>query len=200
MDISNQHVERVIYDYIDRYITRNRNASKVAHALVKAGVGLRPVIDHIAIRTLDVQERALEFEALGYTFDDHLGVLERESWWGKVYRRPGFPAVFIDQAYRDGRGSASALPAWVEKFTDGELHHMAILVDDIENAIDRYGALGVRFTPEITGAPRSEFRQVYSEPEMVDDEAFSILELVERRWGYTGFLPPNNPGTMLKSV
>jgi catechol 2,3-dioxygenase-like lactoylglutathione lyase family enzyme len=199
MDISNQHVERVIYDYIDRYLARNHNAARVSQALSEAGVGLRPLVDHISIRTLDVQERSLEFEALGYTFDDHIGVLERESWWGKVYRRPGFPAVFIDQAYRDARGGSSAIPHWVEKFTDGELHHLAILVDSIENAIERYGALGVRFTPEITGERGSEFRQIYSEPEIIDSEAFSILELVERRWGYTGFLPPNNPSTMLKS-
>jgi catechol 2,3-dioxygenase-like lactoylglutathione lyase family enzyme len=198
MDISNQHVERVIWEYIERYLAGNRMAARVNEVLVDAGIGIRPVIDHISIRTHDIQERALEFEALGYLYDDRLGVLERGSWWGKVYRRSGFPAVFLDQAFPDARGAESALPQWIEKFTDGQLHHVAITVDNIEHAVERYRSLGVTFTGEITGEPMSTFRQIYSDPEIVDGEPFTLLELVERRWGYAGFLPPVDSSPMLK--
>jgi hypothetical protein len=154
------------------------------------------VLDHLAIRTLDVQERALEFEALGYAYDDNLGVIERDSWWAKVYRKPGFPTLYIDQAFQDTRGADSAIPHWVEKFNDGQLHHIAINVDRIEHAIARLEELGIRFTGEIIGEPASEFRQISTEPEMVDGEPYTTLELIERRWGYTGFLSPSINGAL----
>lgn len=190
MDISNQHVERVIFDYVDRYLAGNRMAAQINDAVLQAGIGLRPILDHISIRTLDVQERALEFEALGYFYDDRMGVLERDTYWGKVYRRPGFPVLFLEQAFLDNRSEDSTIPEWVEKFSDGQLHHIAIAVDNIEHAIERFAPLGVRFAGEITGEPKSEFRQIYSEPEVVDGVDFTVIELVERRWGYAGFLRP----------
>ncbi len=188
MEITNQHVEAVIRDYVERYLAGNSSARLVAEALNNLGVGLRPVLDHISIRTLDVQERAREFEALGFAYDDRLGVMERDEWWGKVYRKPGFPAIYIDQAFPEARGERSPIPKWVERFSDGQLHHLAISVDTIEMAIERFQALGVRFTGQIIGDPGNAFRTIYTEPEVVDGEAFTTLELVERRWGYTGFL------------
>lgn len=190
MEITNRHVEAVIRDYIERYIAGNQAARVVFDALDEIGIGLRPVLDHLSIRTLDIQERAREFEALGFAYDDNLGVIERDEWWAKVYRKPGFPAIYIDQAFIDQRGAMSPIPAWVEKFTDGQLHHVAINVDTIEQAIEGFSKLGVQFRGNIIGEPGSEFRQIYAEPEMVDSEPFTMLELVERRWGYTGFLSP----------
>ncbi len=194
MEITNKHIDAVINDYIERYIRANRTATIVRDALNEAGVGLRPVIDHISIRTLNIQERALEFEAMGFSFDDRIGVIERDSWWAKVYRKPGFPALYLDQAFEDQRGAESLIPAWVEKFTDGQLHHIGISVDRMEPAVERLTALGVTFVGEIMGAPDSEFRQIYAEPEMIDDMAYTTLELVERRWGFAGFLSPAPKG------
>ena len=188
MEITNQHVEAVIRDYVERYLAANSSARIVAEALNSLGIGLRPVLDHISIRTLDVQERAREFEALGFAYDDRLGVIERDEWWAKVYRKPGFPAIYIDQAFLEARGERSPIPKWVERFSDGQLHHLAINVDTIEMAISRFQELGVQFTGQIIGDPGSAFRSIYAEPEMVDGEAFTMLELVERRWGYAGFL------------
>jgi hypothetical protein len=197
MEISNRHIDAVIWDYIDRYVSGNRAATMLRGALEDLGIGLRPVLDHLSIRTLDVQERALEFEAMGFAYDDHLGVIERDSWWAKVYRKPGFPAVYLDQAVPDARGAESEIPQWVERFTDGTLHHIAINVDRLEPAIDRLTKFGLAFTGQIIGEPDSEFRQIYTEPEMVDGHPFTTLELIERRWGYTGFLSPSAPrGTM----
>lgn len=198
MEVTNKHVDAVINDYIERYVRTNQAASVVRDALNATGIGMRPVVDHLSIRTLNVQERSLEFEAMGFAFDDRLGVIERDSWWGKVYRRPGFPAIYIDQAFSDQRGATSLIPAWVQKFTDGQIHHLAICVERIEFAIERLGSLGVRFVGEIMGAPDSEFRQIYTEPEIVGGEQFSVLELVERRWGYAGFLAPSPKGQVEK--
>lgn len=195
MEITNRHVDAVIWDYIDRYISGNRAARKVREALDDLGIGLRPVLDHLSIRTLNIQERALEFEALGFAFDDNLGVMERDFWWAKVYRKPGFPAIYLDQAFADQRGAESEIPRWVEKFTDGTLHHIAINVDHIEHAVERFKALGLSFAGEIVGEPGSEYRQIYTEPEMIDGMAFTTLELIERRWGYIGFLSPAAPTT-----
>lgn len=193
MEITNRHIDAVIRDYIERYLAGNSAARTITDALAGTGVGLRPVLDHISIRTLDIQERAREFEALGFGYDDHLGVMERDEWWAKVYRKPGFPAIYIDQAFIDNRGARSPIPGWVEKFTDGQLHHIAINVDVLEPAIERLESLGVQFTGTIVGDPGSEFRQIYVQPEIIDGEEFTTLELIERRWGYTGFLSPIIP-------
>ncbi len=197
MEISNQHIEAVIRGYVERYIAGNRCASIIAESLDAIGVGIRPVLDHISIRTLDVQERAREFEAMGFAYDDRLGVLERDEWWAKVYRKPGFPAIYIDQAFTDTRGALSPIPRWVERFTDGQVHHLAVNVDRLEHAIERFQDLGVGFIGQIIGEPGSGFRQIYTEPEIVDGEAFTALELVERRWGYAGFLSPITPDVEL---
>jgi hypothetical protein len=190
MEIANTHVEEIIWSYIDRYIAGNAAAAGLRAALVELGVGLRPLLDHLSIRTTAVAERAREFEALGFLYDDHLGVIERDSWWAKVYRKPGFPAIYLDQAFNDHRGADSPIPQWVEKFTDGQLHHLAIQVDILETAIERLEGRGIRFSGEISGDRESEFRQIYTIPEVVDGVDFTVLELVERRWGYTGFISP----------
>lgn len=190
MEITNQHIDDVICNYVDMYIRKNHAARTVRHALDELGIGLRPLIDHLSIRTHDVQERALEFEALGYSYDDRLGVLERDTWWAKVYRKPGFPPIYLDQAFTDQRGVDSPLRAWVDRFGDGQLHHVAINVNDIEHAVKQLQGLGLEFMGEITGERGGPFRQVYTVPEIVDNAKYSVLELVERRWGYAGFLSP----------
>ena len=190
MEITNTHAESVIRNYIERYVAGNQAASIVRDRLDAAGIGLRPVLDHLSIRTLQVHERALELEALGYTFDGNIGVLERDTSWGKIYRKPGLPAIFIEQAYEDHRGAESVIPRWVERFSDASLHHIAISVDTIELAMRQLSEHGMRFSGEVNGEPGAAFRQIYTEPEIVEGEPFTTLEIVERRWGYAGLLPP----------
>lgn len=190
MEITNTHVDALIWDYINRYTSQNGAARIVRDALDNLGVGLRPLLDHISIRTNDVQERALEFETFGFAYDDNLGVMERDTWWAKVYRKPGFPAIYLDQAFHDQRGADSPLTGWVNRFTDGGLHHIAISVGTLEVAMKGLRALGIQFVGEIIGEVGSEYRQVYTVPEMVDGEPYTTLELIERRWGFTGFLSP----------
>ncbi len=198
MTITNEHVQKVITDYINRYLNGNRSATLVAQALVHAGIGLRPLVDHISVRTLDVQERAMEFEALGYRYDDHLGVIEADSWWAKLYRRPGFPAVYMSQAFADHRGEDSAIPRWVERFSDNGLHHIALLVEDVDDAVEQMRNYDVTFAGAVEGDRQLGFRHIYTEPELVDGEPFSVLELVERRWGFTGFITQPNLLTTIR--
>jgi hypothetical protein len=193
MEITRKHIAAVISNYVTTFVESNRAASIIRDRLAAAGVGLRPVIDHISFRTLQVHERALEFEALGFSFDDTVGVVERDEFWYKVYRRPGFPAVLIQQAHEDARGEKSPIPGWVERHTDASVHHLAIVVDRLEDAVQALSEAGITFSGNIVGDADSEFRQIYVAPETRDGEPYTVLELVERHWGYTGFLSLNSP-------
>lgn len=192
MDIPKKHVGNVIANYVETFVTSNPAASLLREQLAAAGVGIRPVIDHLSFRTLSVPERAREFEALGFAYDDTIGVVERDDFWFKVYRKAGFPAVLIQQAHEDARGASSPIPAWVERFTDGQLHHIGIMVDRLEDAVAALSTVGIGFVGQISGDGDSEFRNVYAEPQMVDGLPATVLELVERRWGFTGFLSLNS--------
>lgn len=115
---------------VDQYFRENEAARTALDLANRAG---RPfVIDHITIRTRRVDARAREFTDLGFEYRDELIEYPDQGWWAKVYRKAGMPAVFIDQAYDDARGGKSLLPAWVDRFGDQALHHVAIRVPDIE--------------------------------------------------------------------
>src|SRR2546422_4859460 len=105
-----------------------------------AGVGLRPLIDHLTFRTHNIDRRAEEFVRYGY---EHTETLEYGNWFAKVYRHDGYPTLFIDQAFPKPRGEGSVIPAWVDKFGDQHLHHVAVQVDDIEQAIHALKAQGI---------------------------------------------------------
>jgi len=172
---------------ITEYLSRNLAARVLQAALDEVGVGFRPVIDHLTIRTLDIDRRAEEFLQLGYGYAE---TLQYDDWFAKVYRVPGFPPLFIDQAYPDAKGTTSLIPGWVATFGDQTLHHVAVRVEDIEWAIHRLKTQGVVFTGDIVGARGASLRQIFTSPERVAGEVFSVLELTERRHGFLGFSPP----------
>ena len=193
---ANDPLEKLLHDYIDDFIKHNHAAHVVAEGLRVLGVGFRPIIDHITFRTHHVEKRAEEFLARGYACDAKLGVIEYENWWAKVYRKSGYPAIFIDQAFDGPRGKKSLIPDWVNSFSDKVLHHIAIQVDDIEQAIYFLEKQGVAFAGKIAGDRSTNLRQIFSAPQMVKGKAFSVLELTERHGGYSGFLPPQADGLM----
>ena len=180
-------LDALIGRLLDDYLSRNQAASVLQEALDQAGVGFVPVLDHLTIRTSAIDRRAEEFVRLGYAFSE---TLYFEDWFAKVYRAPGYPALFIDQAYDDDRGKSSIIPGWVARFGDGTFHHVAVRVEDIEHCIDRLKTRGVGFAGEVVGARGESLRQIFTAPEMVDGEPFSVLELTERHFGFLGFLPP----------
>ncbi len=190
-------LEELVKALVKDYVNRNRAARIMRDGLVEAGVGLFPVVDHITVRTLAIDSRAEEFVRYGYAYSD---TLNYQDWWAKVYRAPGFPALFIDQAYEGERGKSSIIPHWVKKYGDQTLHHIAIRVEDIETSIQRMSTKGVQFAGDIVGEPGSDLRQIFSVPEQVNHEPFSVLELTERHHGYQGFSPPQANRLMQSTV
>ncbi|MFO0706770.1 MAG: hypothetical protein U0412_07950 [Nitrospira sp.] len=182
-------MEKMVADYV----AQNKAAAALKKLLDAAGVGLAPVIDHVTIRTFDIEHGAAPFVALGYAYDT---TLEYADWYAKVYRKTGYPALFVDQAYPDERGTTSIIPAWVKKFGDRVFHHVAVRVEDIEKSIARLKREGVVFAGQIVGARGGQLRQIFSAPEVVEGHPFSVLELAERHRGYQGFSPPQADSLM----
>ena len=183
-------LEKLLRQCIDDFILGNLAARVVSAGLKVLGIGFRPVIDHITFRTLSVETRAKEFIKLGYRYDAKLGVINYDHWWAKVYRKPGYPTLFIDQAFGGKRGKGSWIPGWVETFGDKALYHVAIQVDNIETAVFYLEKQGIPFAGKIIGDKGSDLRQVFTQPEIKNGMVFSVLELTERHRGNAGFFPP----------
>ena len=193
----NTALDALINRMVDDYVTHNQAAAVLRRMLDDAGVGFLPVIDHLTLRTADIDRRAEEFVNLGYSVGE---TVQYEDWYAKVYRKTGYPALFVDQAYADERGKTSIIPGWVRKFGDGVFHHVAVRVDDIEQAIARLTKKGVVFSGQIVGERGGQLRQIFTAPEMVDGQPFSVLELAERHRGYQGFSPPQADSLMKSTV
>ena len=190
-------LDALISRMIEAYVSRNSAARVLQELLEETGVGFYPVADHLTLRTLDIDRRAEEYTRLGYAYSE---TLEYDDWYAKVYRKVGYPALFVDQAYPDERGKTSIIPAWVKKFGDQVYHHVAVRVEDIEKAMDRLKAKGVVFAGQIVGARGGPLRQIFTAPEMIDGQPFSVLELTERHRGYQGFSPPQADSLMKSTI
>jgi catechol 2,3-dioxygenase-like lactoylglutathione lyase family enzyme len=190
-------LEQVVTRYVNDYVAKNHAAAIVSDALEDIGIGLFPVLDHITIRTGSIDPRAEEFLLLGYAYAE---TLEYDDWWAKVYRAPGCPALFVDQAYDGERGKTSIIPGWVKQFGDRTLHHIAVRVAEIETSMQRLTAKGVKFAGQIVGERGGDLRQIFTVPEPVEGHAFSVLELAERHRGFQGFSPPQANSLMQSTV
>lgn len=189
-------VDKFFARYIENFLTGNSVARNLAESLDAIGVGLMPLVDHCTIRTLDVDERAQEAIDMGFQYDESIGVLKFDKWWAKVYRMPGYPSLFIDQAFSGERGQDSLIPDWVKAHGDQCFHHIAILVEDIETAMTAMNPQNIQFAGKIVGERGTDLRQVFTQPETRNGEVYSVLELIERHNGYAGFLPPQADGLM----
>lgn len=186
-------LDETLSKYVADFVARNAAARTLKRQLDEVGVGFFPLADHLTFRTDDIDRRAQEFLSLGYAFSD---TLHYDDWFAKVYRKPGYPALFIDQAHPGERGKTCVIPSWVAKFGDRTLHHIAVRVEDIEAAMDRLQRAGVRFAGSIVGDRGGALRQVFTVPEQVGGEPFSVMELTERHEGYLGFSPPQADSLM----
>jgi hypothetical protein len=192
----NSAVDIFFSRYVEDFLAGNKAARGLAESLKATGVGLMPLVDHCTLRTLDVDKRAKEAIELGFQYDEAIGVLEFDKWWAKVYRKPGFPSLFIDQAFSGERGAESLIPAWVNAHGDQCFHHIAILVEDIEIAMTAMNSQNIQFAGKIVGERGTDLRQIFTQPEIRNGEVYSVLELIERHNGYAGFLPPQADGLM----
>jgi len=186
-------LDELLSGYIADFVARNRAARTLKQQLDRVGVGFIPLADHLTFRTDDIDRRAEEFMRLGYGFSE---TIEYQDWFAKVYRKPGYPPLFIDQAYADGRGRTSIIPGWVAQFGDRTLHHIAVRVEDIDVAIDRLQHEGIRFVGSIVGERGGPLRQIFTAPEEANGAPFSVVELTERHEGFLGFSPPQADGLM----
>jgi len=195
--------EETIRRYVEAFVDNNRAARFLKEELDKIGIGLFPLVDHITVRTLDVDRRAKEFLRLGFRWDRTVGrkgVLQYDDWWAKVYRKPGLPAVFIDQAFEGPRGKTSVIPPWVGRFSDKVLHHIAVRVGDIDAAVTTLKKRGVPFAGGIVGAKGGDLRQVFTAADERGGHPFTVVEIIERHRGYAGFSPPSADRLMKSSV
>lgn len=174
----------LINDLISTYAQGN-HAARV-YAEISQAQGWPFVIDHIALRCLHIETRAQTFLEAGYLFEDETVEYPDQGWWAKVYRKPAHPVAFVDQAYEDTRGENSIIPSWVKHFGDKNLHHIAVLVGDIEQTMRILKTQGIQFAGEVVGSSGSRLRKVFTASEVRDGAAYTVLELTERN-GYTGF-------------
>ncbi len=146
------------------------------------------VVDHAAVRCLSVEQKSKAFLACGYHYEDEKVEYPDQGWWAKVYRKTGYPSIFIDQAYDGVKGEASIIPAWVARFGGEHLHHVAVLVEDIDAVLSVMQQEGVLFSGSVVGSPGSRLRQIFSASEVRQGAAYTVLELTERNH-YSGFYP-----------
>ena len=190
---TNRELDGLLERMVTEYVASNRAAKILRGLLEEAGIGFYPVVDHLTLRTMDIDRRAEQFVTLGYAYDE---TLNYDDWYAKVYRKTGYPALFVDQAYADGRGKTSIIPRWVAAFGDQVFHHVAVRVEDIDRAVTRLKSNGVEFAGTVVGPAGGQLRQIFSAPELVDGQPFTVLELAERHRGYQGFLPPQADSLM----
>ena len=200
-----QKIEKIITGYQDptiqgllkEYFESNEAARIFVDQAGKKGWPV--IVDHITFRCMDVEERAKEFLQKGFEYRNELIEYPDQGWWAKVYRKEGYPSIFIDQAYTDEKGKKSLLPHWVSLFGENILHHIAVIVEDIEEAIAVMKEGGVEFSGNIVGPKGTRLRQIFSASEVRKGEAYSVLELTERNQ-YDGFVPEQADGLMQSSV
>lgn len=189
--------DATVQGLVEHYFKENEAARAFAEESGRQGWPVR--IDHITIRCMNIDRRADEFLKKGYRYRDELVEYPDQGWWAKIYRREGYPALFIDQAYDDPRGEKSILPHWVKKFGDKLLHHIAVRVDDIERAVAALEKRGIEFSGGIVGGRGTRLRQIFTASEVREGEAYSVLELTERN-GYDGFYPEQADSLMQASI
>ena len=68
--IKGQELDALISKMTDEYLKRNHAARIVHDLLTEIGIGFSPVVDHLTIRTADIDARTQEFVALGYIIRD----------------------------------------------------------------------------------------------------------------------------------
>jgi hypothetical protein len=62
---TNRELDGLLERMVVEYVARNRAAKILKGLLDEAGVGFYPVVDHVTLRTMDIDRRAEPFLALG---------------------------------------------------------------------------------------------------------------------------------------
>ena len=198
--------EKDIYDTLLKYMEKNTATRKYADVCEENGWNF--VIDHLTIRTYDIDIAARRIEKLGWKYDETLDY-RSEGWWAKVYRHPKYSPFFVDQSYDDVSDSQKIIKKWVDKFGDKDFHHIAVLLSqgvEIEEVINLLKAKGVNFPGKVTGPKETRLRQIFTQAEVIDSFPFSVLELAQRNKDlktgqvYKGFIHEQADSLMKDSI
>jgi len=198
--------EKVFYEPLVKYLEGNLATRKYAEVCEDNRWDY--IIDHLAVRTHNIDEAAKRFIPLGWTYFDKVEFRD-QGWWAKVYRHSSFPALFIDQSYDDAPDNLLIIKRWVDKFGDKGFHHAAVRLPqgvEIEDAISLMNKKGINFPGKITGATGTRLRQIFSQAEVVDGAPFSVIELIQRNVDsktgkvYMGFIAEQADSLMKDSV
>jgi hypothetical protein len=192
-----EYSEPIIIQLIEQYFRKNEAANLYLLLLQEQRIPL--IIDHATIRCLNVDQRAKEFTQMGYVYKNEMIEFPEQGWWAKVYRKENHPALFIDQDYTDTKGPHSPITPWVKNFGDKVLHHIAVLVKNIDQTKKAMELKGVEFSGNIIGAPGTRLRQIFTSAEVRNGSPFTVLELTERNH-YEGFYPEQADGLMKSST
>ena len=187
----------LVIQLIEQYFKENESANVYLQILQEQKASL--IIDHTAIRCMDIDQRAKEFLQTGYAYKNEIIEYPDQGWWAKVYRKKNHPALFIDQDYADKKGSNSPLTPWVKQFGDRVLHHIAVRVAGIDQIKREMEQKGVEFSGNIIGARGTRLRQIFTAAEIKNGMAFTVLELTERN-NYDGFYPEQADSLMKSST
>lgn len=198
--------EKTIYDPLVIYFEKNLAARKYGEVCKENNWDY--VIDHLTVRTYDVEKAAKSYLNIGYKFSEKVDY-KNESWWANVYRHPNYPSVFVDQTYSDAKPEQQIIKKWVDKFSDKEYHHIAVLLPqgiEIEEAIEKLQEKGIKFPGKVTGPKGTQLRQIFTQAETIDGFPYSVLELAQRNKDpktgkvYTGFITVQADSLMKDSV
>jgi len=192
-----EYEDVVVQSLLDAFWAGNGAARVWSDLCESYGTPLR--IDHITLRCMNIDRCAAPFLARGYVDADERIEYPDQGWWAKVYRRLGYPVLFVDQAYDDARGEKSIIPNWVRRFGEEVLHHAAVRVPDIDAAVAALRRQGVEFSGAVVGRRGTRLRQVFTLAEVREGAAFSVLEMTERN-GYDGFQPEQADSLMQSST
>ena len=124
------------------------------------------LIDHCTLSALDVDKWAGNLLPIGFSHDQALVTLQFYNWWAKVYRKLGYPSLFVDQAFAGKRGEPSLILDWIHTYGDQCFHHICILVENIEYAIEKMKSRKIEFSVQIVGYSNTDLRQVFTQPEI----------------------------------
>ncbi len=197
--------EKEFYEPLLIYFEGNKAAAKYAEICLEKGWDY--VIDHMAVRTHNVNNTAKKYEKLGWKYEDKVDYL-KEGWWANVYRHPIYPALFIDQSYKDTKRE-KIIENWVDKFGEYKFHHIAVLMPEgieIEEVINLLREKSVPFPGSIIGGKDSKLRQIFTQAEAVDDYPYTVLELIQRNKDpktgkiYQGFINEQADNLMKSTV
>lgn len=132
-------------------------------------------LDHIAFRVADVKP-VVDFyvNTLGFRIVQEMGLdIGGSKALSNVLNLPGTPFyIFVDQ----GLDEKNLITQWVRKNGSG-LHHMAYLVDDIEDAAAELKNRGMVFTTDAVVDTGGGLKQLFTTPHSITGV---ITEIIQR--------------------